>query len=222
MARLARVVVPGYPHHIIQRGNRRQQTFFSDDDYQAYIDLMSEWCDHCGVEIWCYCLMPNHIHLIAVPESTDSLMKAIGEAHRRYARMINFRKGWRGYFWQGRFSSFIMDEMYLLAAVRYIELNPVRAKIVDKPEVYKWSSCKAHFKGDDDKLVKVEPLKPFVNNWESFLYNPPSHLEMDALRKHERTGRPLGGDDFIKQLESETGRFLRKRKPGPKGPHRKE
>ncbi len=217
MARLARVVAPGYPHHIIQRGNRRQQTFFSDDDYQTYIDLMSEWCSRCGVEIWCYCLMPNHIHLIAVPESTDSLMKAIGEAHRRYARMVNFREGWRGYFWQGRFSSFIMDEVYLLAAARYIELNPVRAKLVKKPEDYKWSSCKSFFKGEGDKLARIKPLTARVQDWRRFIYEPISNLEIENLLKHERTGRPLGSDNFIEKLESETGRYLRKKKPGPKG-----
>src|SRR3989304_3449154 len=101
MARLARVVVPGYPHHITQRGNRRQQTFFCDEDYQAYIALMSEWWSRLGVSIWFYCLMPNHVHLIAVPESEDGLRKAIGEAHRRYTRRVNFREGWRGHLWQG-------------------------------------------------------------------------------------------------------------------------
>ena len=123
MARIARIVVPRYPHHITQRGNRRQKTFFCDEDYRRYIDLMAEWCNRCGVAVWAYCLMPNHTHLIAVPQTEEGLRKAVGEAHRRYSRMINFREGWRGYLWQGRFSSFVMDERYLLTAVRYIELN---------------------------------------------------------------------------------------------------
>lgn len=109
MARLARVVIPGLPHHITQRGNRRQQTFFNDGDYAAYLELMSEWCRDQGVEIWSYCLMPNHTHLIAVPSTKDGLRWAIGEAHRRYTRRINFRETWRGYLWQGRFASFVMD-----------------------------------------------------------------------------------------------------------------
>ena len=91
MARMARVVAPGLPHHITQRGNRRQETFFCEDDYAVYIELMAEWCARCGVEVWAYCLMPNHVHLITVPESEDSLRRAIGEAHRRYTRRINFR-----------------------------------------------------------------------------------------------------------------------------------
>jgi putative transposase len=100
MARLARVVVPGMPHHVTQRGNRRQETFFCDDDYRAYIELTAEWCGECNVAVWAYCLMPNHVHLIVVPESEDGLRRGIGEAHRRYTRMINFREGWRGHLWQ--------------------------------------------------------------------------------------------------------------------------
>ena len=97
MARIASVVAEGMPHHITQRGNRRQKTFFSDEDYAAYIDLMPQWCGKYAVDIWAYCLMPNHIHLIAVPEKKDNLRLAIGEAHRRYSRRINFRQGWRGH-----------------------------------------------------------------------------------------------------------------------------
>ena len=138
MARLARLVIPGLPHHITQRGNRRQKTFFNDGDYQAYLELMAEWCGEHGVEIWSYCLMPNHVHLIAVPKTEDGLRCAIGEAHRRYTRRINFRKKWRGYLWQGRFASFVMDEPYLLAAARYVELNPVRAKLVKTARQWPW------------------------------------------------------------------------------------
>src|SRR3990172_7401077 len=133
MARLARVVVPGYPHHVTQRGNRRQATFFDDDDYQAYRDLMAEWCRRCGVRVWAYCLMPNHVHLIAVPGSPEALRQAVGEAHRRYTRLVNFREGWRGHLWQGRFASFVMDEGHLLAAARYVERSPVRAGLVTEP-----------------------------------------------------------------------------------------
>jgi putative transposase len=219
---MARVVVAGYPHHITQRGNRRQQTFFKDEDYSAYIDLMAEWCDQCSVEIWSYCLMPNHTHLIAVPSDAERMSIAIGEAHRRYSRMINFREGWRGFLWQGRYSSFIMDEKHLLAAARYIELNPVRAKLSNHPGDYRWSSCKAHLAGEDDKLVKVEPLLRIINSWKDFIQMPVSESKIKNLRKHERTGRPLGDDRFIDRLEVLTGRYLRKMKPGPKGPHKKK
>jgi putative transposase len=126
MARIARVIATGIPHHVTQRGNRRLTTFFRDEDSQAYIDLMAEWCNKCDVEIWAYCLMLNHVHLIAVPESEDGLRRGIGEAHRLYSRMINLCENWRGHLWQGRFSSFTMDETYLFAAVLYVEMNPVR------------------------------------------------------------------------------------------------
>jgi len=123
MVRLARVVVPGMPHHVTQRGNRRMQTFFCDEDYRAYLSLMVEWCGRHGVAIWTYCLMPNHVHLILVPPREDAMARAVGEAHRRYTRRVNFREGWRGHLWQERFASFVMDERYLPAAARYVEMN---------------------------------------------------------------------------------------------------
>ena len=117
------MIVPGIPHHITQRGNRRQAVFFRDEDYQAYLELISHWCGEEGVEIWSFCLMPNHVHLIVVPGEGSGLSRAIGEAHRRYTRHINFREQWRGYLWQGRFASFPLDEAYLLAAARYVECH---------------------------------------------------------------------------------------------------
>ena len=121
MARIARVVVPGWPHHVTQRGNRRQPVFFSDEDYEAYLALMAEWCGKEEVEIWAWCLMSNHVHLVAVPRTSEGLARAIGEAHRRYTRLINFREGWRGYLWQERFFSCVLDRPHGLAAVRYVE-----------------------------------------------------------------------------------------------------
>jgi putative transposase len=157
------------PHHITQRGNRRQQTFFNEGDYAAYLELMSEWCREEGVDIWCYCLMPNHVHLIVSPKNEDGLRRAIGEAHRRYTRRINFREKWRGYLWQGRFASFVMDEPHLLAAARYVELNPVRAKLAVHADEWPWSSARAHLSGRDDRLVKTAPLLAMVADWTGFL-----------------------------------------------------
>src|SRR5437868_509366 len=139
MVRLARVVVPLYPHHVTQRGNRRQQTFFCEEDYRAYKSLLGIWCRRLGVGIWAYCLMPNHVHLIAVPESESALRVALGEAHRRYTRRVNFREGWRGHLWQGRFGSVVLDGAHLFAAGRYVERNPVRAGLWVEPWDYQWS-----------------------------------------------------------------------------------
>ena len=216
MARIARVVVPGYSHHITQRGNRRQSTFFGPEDYEAYVALLSEWCGRCGVEVWAYCLMPNHVHLIAVPASEEALRRAIGEAHRRYTRAVNFREGWRGHLWQGRFASFVMDEPHLLSAARYVELNPVRARLARRPEEYPWSSARAHLQGEDDPLVAVEPLLQLQPDWQGFLSGGLAEDEARTLRQHERTGRPAGSAGFVAALEALTGRRLHRQKPGPK------
>ena len=158
--------------------------------------------------------------MIAVPQNVDGLRSAIGEAHRRYTRKINFREGWKGHLWQGRFASFPMDENYLLAAVRYIELNPVKAKLVRKPGAYLWSSAAAHLSGRDDELVKVEPLLKLVGDWQKFLSTEITEQEADEIRRHERIGRPLGSKLFLAKLENALGRTLQRQKPGPKNKRR--
>ena len=204
------------PHHVTQRGNRRQQTFFIEDDYGAYLELMSEQCREEGVAIWAYCLMPNHIHLIAVPETEQALRRAIGEAHRRYTRRINFREKWRGYLWQGRFASFVMDEPYLVAAARYVELNPVRANLVDDVADWPWSSAKAHLSASDDRLVQTAPLLAIIDDWRAFLDSVIPEEQLDQLRDHGRTGRPLGDVIFLQRLQKLIGRILVPEKPGRK------
>jgi putative transposase len=208
------VVVPGVPHHVTQRGNRRQRTFFNDGDYIAYLALMSEWCAKREVEIWSYCLMPNHVHLIAVPAAADALATAIGEAHRRYTLRVNEREGWRGYLWQGRFASFPMDEAHLLAAARYVELNPVRAGLVERPEDYLWSSARAHLGGRDDILVRATPLLRRRPDWNALLRSGMPQEELERIRKHGSTGRPLGHPPFVAQVEAEVGRSLAAGRPG--------
>jgi putative transposase len=215
MARIARVIAPGVPHHVTQRGNRKQQTFFCDEDYHAYIALMAQWCTKYKVEIWAWCLMPNHVHLIAVPETAEGLARAVGEAHRRYTLRINGREDWRGHLWQERFASFPLDERHLLAAARYIEMNPVAAGLVKRPGDYPWSSARAHLWGEDDTLLKVAPLLGLVGDWQTFLVLSPE-AELDVLQRHERTGRPLGEEPFLIELEERLGRRLRPQRPGPK------
>ena len=216
MARLARVVAANLPHHVTQRGNRRQQVFFSDEDYATYRALLAESCRAAGIEVWAYCLMPNHVHLILVPSDADGLRAALGEAHRRYTRHVNFREGWRGYLWQGRFASFPMDEPYLLACARYVELNPVRAKLARRARDWPWSSARAHFDGRDDELVKSRKLLDLAPDWADFLRGGLSAEDYAAIRAGERTGRPLGATRFVARLEKRLGRPLARQKPGPK------
>ena len=216
MARLARVVAPGVPHHVTQRGNRRQPVFFHDDDYAFYRDLIGESCRSAGVAVWGYCLMPNHVHLILTPSDADGLRAALAEAHRRYSRAINLRNDWRGYLWQGRFASVPMDERHLWACARYVELNPVRARLATRAEDWPWSSARAHLAGRDDRLVSVAPMLERVEDWAGFLGVGLGEEDHRAIQAGERTGRPMGSADFVAGLEQRLGRVLARRKPGRK------
>lgn len=216
MARMARVVIPRLPHHVTQRGNRRQEVFFSEGDYRHYLDLLSQHAGAAGTEIWAYCLMPNHVHLMLVPSDEDGLHNALQETHRRYTRHINSLKGWKGNLWQGRFASCPMDERHMLAAARYVELNPVRARLCRRVRDWPWSSARAHLAGEDDGVVRVAPLLAAVPDWAAFLAQGLADEEAAALRGGERTGRPLGSENFLKGLEARTGRRLRKGAPGRK------
>jgi putative transposase len=216
MARIARVVVPGVPHHVTQRGNRRLDTFFDDGDYRAYVALLAEHTKAAGVAVRAYCLMPNHVHLILVPRDADGLRRALGEAHRRYTRRVNFREGWRGHLWQERFHSFALDEAHLLMAARYVELNPARAGLKRRARDWRWSSARAHLEGRDDGLVEVAPLLDLVPDWRAFLARGLDDDALETLRRHSRTGRPLGSPAFLEALEARLGRRVRPGKPGPK------
>ena len=216
MARYARVVLPGHPHHVIQRGNRRQRTFFCADDYRAYLILLAEYCKKWGVAIWAYCLMPNHVHLIAVPGSREGFARAIADVHCRYTRRINFRYRWRGHLWQSRFGSYPMDERHLLAAVRYVELNPSKARLCNDPQEYPWSSARVRLLGISDGLTEIEPLSSRIGDWKAYLAQGICKEDSALIEQHGQSGRPLGDPEFIMQVESLTGRMLRRRKPGPK------
>ena len=216
MARLARIVIPLLPHHVTQRGNRRQDVFLRTQDYRDYRALLAEHTRAEGVEVWAWCLMPNHVHLMLVPPSADALRAALSEAHRRYSRMINIRQEWQGYLWQGRFASCPMDMGHTMAAARYIELNPVRAKLAALPQAWEWSSARAHLFGTDDGLTNRQALLRHFPDWQGFLNHGLDDSLCEDLRRGERTGRPLGDEEFVKSLEAQTGRVLARRKPGPK------
>lgn len=215
MSRIARAVIPGIPHHVTQRGNRRLETFFSDDDYRLYIATLAGQCHRAGTEIWGYCLMPNHVHLIMVPADVNGLSAALGEAHRSYARAINAREDWRGHLWQERFHSFPMDEAHLAAAARYVELNPVRARLCKRPEDWPWSSARAHMEGRNDGLCSVAPMLERYGDWQALLSAGLDDGDHEAIQRHARSGRPLGSEAFLGQMEGALGRAVRHRKRGP-------
>jgi putative transposase len=215
MARLARVVIPGRPHLVTQRGNGGARTFFGDDDYALYRDLLGKHCRAADVEVWAWCLMPNHVHLIMVPSDADGLRRALSRVHRIYAGVVQARRKRSGHFWQGRFGAVVMDEQYLAAALRYVSLNPVRARLVGRAQDWRWSSTRAHLRGRDDGLTALAPIKERFPRFADLLASAPDDDLFERLRAAESIGRPLGDDRFLARLERRTGRSL---KPGKRGP----
>ena len=216
MARIPRVVVPGVPHHVTQRGARRMQVFFDASDYALYRDLLGEQANRLEVAIWAYCLMPNHIHLVAVPGEGTALARALAETHRRYAVLVNRRYGWRGHLWQERFWSFPLDESHLRSVARYVLLNPVRAGLVERASEWPHSSARASLFGRADPLVDAGALAARLGEIEPLLDEREGKGDAEIVRRHSATGRPLGDDDFVASLEEQLARPLTKGKPGRK------
>ena len=217
MSRVARIVVPGFPHHVTQRGNRRTDVFEEDGDREAYLRFIKQYADRHGLAIWAYCLMPNHIHLVAVPEREESLGLALRDAHGVYAMYFNSRTRLSGHVWQGRFHSCPLDESHLWAAVRYIERNPVRAGFVERAEVYPWSSAAAHCGLREDALLAKDfPPQGVIEDWPDWLGQEDDIEAEDRIRRQTHTGRPCGSTAFMDQLESLLHRTVRPQRRGPK------
>ena len=216
MPRIARAVIPGCPHHLIQRGNRRLRVFFSDEDKAFYLTLLKRHIEKQGIALWAFCLMENHVHMIAVPLTMDGFARGIGEAHRKYTSAINTREDWKGYLWQGRFITYPLDECHLYAAVRYVERNPVRAGLVTLAEDYEWSSARAHIRKEPHPLLSSCPLEIAIEDWAAYLGQEDSPEDTKKIVEHEHTGRPLGSEDFVKRLEALTGRVLAPKRRGRK------
>ncbi len=216
MARLARVVIPGLPHHVTQRGNGGARTFFTDADYALYRDLLGQHCRAADVEVWAWCLMPNHVHLILVPSDRDGLRRALAAVHRRYAGIIQARRRRTGHFWQGRFGAAVMDEEHLAAALAYVSLNPVRARLVKRARDWRWSSARAHLTGKDDGITARAPIKERFPDFAALLAAAPDTDLFARVRAAESIGRPLGDDRFLARIERLTKRRLRPGKRGPK------
>ena len=216
MARLARVVVPGLPHHVTQRGNHREAVFFGAADYRAYLALVASAAKASGTEVWAYCLMPNHVHFIMTPSHPDGLRATFAEAHRRYSARIHARLKLTGHLWQGRFSSTPMDERHLIAAARYIAMNPVVDGLVKRARDWKWASTRAHLARVDDGVVVTGPILARVENFAGMLKGVEDEAAVRALLSSRTTGRPVGAAEWIKALEVETRRGLAAGKRGPK------
>jgi putative transposase len=216
MARLARLVIPGLPHHVTQRGNGRAQTFFGDADYTLYRRLLAQSCRAAEVAVWAWVLMPNHVHLILVPSDPDGIRRALAPVHRRYAGHIHAREQRSGHFWQGRFGAVPMDEAHLCAALRYIALNPVRARLVERAEAWPWSSVHAHLTGRPDGMTELAPVLERYPCFADLVEGDPDDEAFVRLRRAESIGRPLGDDGFIARLEELTHRSLKPAKRGRK------
>jgi putative transposase len=220
MARIARVVVPDCWHHVTQRGNHQETVFFEDADRAAYLRFLVGHCRLFRVRLTGYCLMGNHVHLLLVPETPDGLAKTLGRAHTDYSRWLNLRLGQTGHVWQNRYFSCPLDEQHQWEALRYVELNPVRAGLVDSAAEWAWSSAAAHCGADDPTgLLDCREWRPrwTPGTWREALAQGFEDAAMlERLREATRTGRPAGDEDFLNHLEASTKRLLRPQKRGPK------
>ncbi len=217
MVRKTRIVIPDFPHHVTDRGNRGCHVFFSDDDRSRYLEMLLEYTNKRALEIGAYCLMDNHIHLVAVPRQLDSLSRAIGPVQMRHAQKINSKKGWKGHLWSDRFFSTPMDHSHFVAAVRYIELNPVRAEIVERAEDYQWSSASAHVSGISDPILSKAALFGLddeVDDWSAWLAEGSNEKLVNRLKENTKSGYPSGSDSFIRFVSRSMGRDLKKRPRG--------
>ena len=218
MPRASRAVFAGIPHHITQRGNRRENVFFTDADRLSYLGWLAHYCARHDVHVLAYCLMTNHVHLVAVPGAADALEKVFRPLHTRYAQRINRARGWNGHLWQGRFFSSPLDERYLWAAIRYVERNPVRAALVKAAENYEWSSARAHCAVSVDATLTRHPYwtkrLSAIACWSRWLAEPDDIEQLEVMRQRVERGLPCGADDFIRKLEIQGGRVLQARPCG--------
>ena len=216
MARLARIVIPGVPHHVTQRGNRRMVVFDDDFDRQLYLSLFQRYRQVHGLDVWAYCLMSNHVHWIVVPRHENSLACCFRDTHTAYAAAVNKRRSENGHLWQGRFFSCPLDESHVWSAVRYVERNPVRARMISRAEDHRWSSAPAHCGLCKDDLLSSEfPPPGVLNDWSSWL-KAEDDLQVAAIRRNTHTGRPCGGQVFVERLQSMLNRLLAPQRPGRK------
>jgi putative transposase len=218
---MARAIAVGCAHHIAQCGNNRQAVFMADDDREVYLQILQEQAGKHGLEILGYCLMTNHVHVVAIPHAEDSLAKGIGRTHFHYSQYVNRVHKRSGHLWQGRFHSCALDGRHLWLAMKYVELNPVWAKLCRRAWRYEWSSAAAHTEesAQSDLLNLPWWYKQFsAEAWRKELAEGVTEEEATRIRMRTQTGRPLGSDRFVSKLETLLGRRVR---PLPVGRPRK-
>ena len=212
MPRLARIVLKDIAHHITQRGNNRQDVFFVDDDRRVYLEILKKQSARFGLDVLGYCLMTNHVHIIAVPRNDTALAKAIGRTHYLYTQYVNRFHNRSGHLWQNRFYSCPMDNRHLFKAMQYVETNPVRAGIVRKPWRYPYSSAAGHVANTDPtELLDMKwwRAKSKHFDWKAALEKQMEKSQLDNIRLCTSRGRPLATDSFISKIEKIAGRRLR-------------
>jgi putative transposase len=217
--RTARVVAVGVPHHVTQRGNYRQQVFFSDAQRRLYLALLGEQAERHRLRILGYCLMPNHVHFIVVPEAETSMARGFGRTHSAYSRYLNALRGRSGHLWQNRFRSAPLGRDHLIRALRYVDLNPLRARLIERAESYRWSSAAAHVSGADRFGLIDQPswrdVVPLDDWAEVLAVSPPAEPSWQRrLRAATYSGKPLGSNEFVADLERRFGLSLELRGPG--------
>jgi putative transposase len=209
MPRVARSVVPDIPYHVTQRGNRRQDVFFGDDDRRRYLSYLGEYAKRYSLDILSYCLMTNHVHLVVIPRSLESMAVALRSAHSRYSQLINSRFGWTGHMWQGRYFSTALDDPHLWAAIRYVERNPVRSGLAEQAWDYPWSSAAFHVgAGPDELITKVGCWGCAVGDWQDELAVEQNEQVVDLIRRRTHSGFPCGSEEFVERLSQSLGRSL--------------
>ena len=217
MPRPHRITLPGYPHHVTQRGNRKANIFLDDYDRRTYVKMLAKQCIEHFIRIWAYCLMNNHVHLIAVPDHENSLSRALQLVHSSYATYFNLRHSKSGHLWQGRFKSAVMDSAHLWNAVRYVECNPLRAGLVLRAQDFYWSSAAAHCGLRLDPLLSNDlPLLHEIPDWNAWLGEKESEETLKFIRKRTLSGRPCADNSSMREMEIRFGRKLLPQKTGRK------
>ena len=214
MPRIARVVLPDVPYHITQRGNYRQDVFEDEEDKRFYMELFTYYSKEHGLKLYAWCLMDNHVHFVVESSSATTLAKVFNTVHMRYSQYFNKKKGVRGHLWQGRFFSCPLDKCHLYEAIRYVELNPIRAGISSHLKDYIW--CSAYSRLCNDKTIPLNSIKRYleIDNWEEYLKEAVNEEIIATFKSNTKSGRPSGDKRFVNKIEKMTGRSFKVKQVG--------